>query len=207
MQVSSTWIQAAQVAAVLCLFANPAGAPAQTLNGAGATFPFPVYSKWAYEYNRITGVKLNYQSVGSGAGIAQIKAKTVDFGASDAPLTTDELDQSGLVQFPMVMGGVVPVLNLDGVKPGQLRLTPTLLADIFLGVVKNWDDPAIRKVNPACRSRSAITVVTVRRFQDDMDIHKLPRVPAWHAKVGADRSHGPSGRGEGQRGVAAAFEA
>ncbi len=133
------------------------GSPIQarkTLNGAGATFPYPVYSKWAYEYNRTTGVKLNYQSIGSGAGIAQIKAKTVDFGASDAPLTVEELDQTGLVQFPMVMGGVVPVVNVEGVKPGELKLTPALLADIFLGSVKNWDDSAVRKINPVSRSRS-----------------------------------------------------
>ncbi len=182
---------------------------AQTLNGAGATFPFPVYSKWAYEYNKLTGVKLNYQSVGSGAGIAQIKAKTVDFGASDAPLTADELNQAGLVQFPMVMGGVVPVVNIEGIRPGQLRLTPRLLADIFLGVVKNWDDPAIGNVNPGVTlPKRAITVVhrsdgsgTTWIFTNYLD--KVS--PAWHTKVGTDKAVSwPVGvGGKGNEGVAA----
>jgi phosphate transport system substrate-binding protein len=119
-----------------------------TVNGAGATFPFPIYSQWANAYNKLTGLKVNYQSIGSGGGIAQIKAGTVDFGASDAPLKTDELAKSGLVQFPMVIGGVVPVVNLEGVKPGQMRLTGELLADIYMGKVKKWNDEAIQKLNP-----------------------------------------------------------
>lgn len=182
---------------------------AQTLNGAGATFPYPVYSKWAYEYNKLTGVKLNYQSIGSGAGIAQIKAKTVDFGASDAPLTVEELNQAGLVQFPMVMGGVVTVVNIEGIKPGQLRLTPELLANIFLGTVKSWDDPAIKKLNPGVNlPKQAITVVhrsdgsgTTWIFTNYLD--KVS--PVWHAKVGTDKAVSwPAGvGGKGNEGVAA----
>ncbi len=193
----------------VCLFAGIADPSAQTLNGAGATFPYPVYSKWAYEYNRTTGVKLNYQSIGSGAGIAQIKAKTVDFGASDAPLTVEELDQTGLVQFPMVMGGVVPVVNVEGVKPGELKLTPALLADIFLGSVKNWDDSAVRKINPGIAlPKQAITVVhrsdgsgTTWIFTNYLD--KVSST--WHIKVGTDKAVSwPAGvGGKGNEGVAA----
>ncbi|MBW1991397.1 MAG: phosphate ABC transporter substrate-binding protein PstS [Deltaproteobacteria bacterium] len=138
------------------------GAQAQplTINGAGASFPYPIYSQWAYKYHRLTGVKINYQSIGSGAGIAQIKAKTVDFGASDAPLTAEELQRAGLIQFPMVIGGVVPVINLEGVGPGQLRLTPQVLADIFLGKIAKWNDPAIPALNPGLRlPDKKITVV------------------------------------------------
>ncbi|MEK8024210.1 MAG: phosphate ABC transporter substrate-binding protein PstS [Candidatus Hydrogenedentota bacterium] len=119
-----------------------------TLNGAGATFPYPLYAQWAHEYGAASGVKLNYQSIGSGGGIAQIKAKTVDFGASDAPLKSDVLDSEGLIQFPMVIGGVVPVINVEGISSGQLKLTGTLLADIFLGKIRKWNDPSIASANP-----------------------------------------------------------
>ena len=132
----------------MTLFVSTITVYAQKLNGAGATFPYPVYSQWAFQYNRITGMELNYQSIGSGGGIQQIKAKTVDFGASDAPLTREELDQSGLIQFPMIMGGVVLVVNVEGIKPGQMRLTPEVLADIFLGKIKNWNDSAVEEINP-----------------------------------------------------------
>jgi phosphate transport system substrate-binding protein len=118
-----------------------------TINGAGATFPYPLYAQWAYEYEKLTGVKLNYQSIGSGGGIAQIKAKTVDFGASDAPMDVNELNEIGLIQFPMVIGGVVPVVNIKGIKSGQIRLTPGVLADLFLGKIKKWNDPRIVKLN------------------------------------------------------------
>ena len=114
-----------------------------TISGAGATFPYPIYAKWAAEYAKQTGVQLNYQSIGSGGGIAQIKAKTVDFGASDAPLLQKELAAADLIQWPMVMGGVVPVLNVTGIAPGDLELPPALLADIFLGKVTKWNDPQI----------------------------------------------------------------
>lgn len=117
------------------------------LKGAGATFPFPIYSKWAKLYEKVAGAKIKYVPIGSGGGIAQIKAKTVDFGASDAPLDSDELIRQGLIQFPMVVGGVVPVVNLDNVPPGALRLTPELLADIFLGKVTRWNSKPIAEIN------------------------------------------------------------
>jgi len=125
-----------------------AGARATNLNGAGATFPYPVYSRWAYKYHRITGVALNYQSIGSGGGIAQIKARTVDFGASDAPMKPGELKKYGLVQFPMIMGGVVPVVNLRDIGPGKLKISENILANIFLGKITRWDDDALKKINP-----------------------------------------------------------
>ena len=133
---------------------------AQDITGAGATFPAPLYSKWASEYNKATGVKINYQSVGSGAGIKQIEAKTVTFGASDMPLTDEKLAASGLFQFPTVIGGVVPVINVSGITPGQMKLTGTLIADIFLGKITKWDDSAIKALNPTLAlPDQAITVV------------------------------------------------
>lgn len=135
-------------------------AVAQTITGAGASFPFPIYAKWSAVYKGSSGISLNYQSIGSGGGIAQIKAKTVAFGATDKPLTTRELNASGLAQFPTVIGGVVPVINVSGVRPGQLTLDGPTLAAIFEGKVARWDDAAIKKLNPnvALPSR-AITVV------------------------------------------------
>jgi len=130
------------------------------ISGAGATFPYPVYAKWADTYKNETGVGLNYQSIGSGGGIKQIEAKTVTFGATDAPLKGPDLEKFGLVQFPMVMGGIVPVVNLEGIKPGQIVLDGPTLAGIFLGAVKAWDDPAIKKLNPSVALPSqAIAVV------------------------------------------------
>ncbi len=117
------------------------------ITGAGATFPYPLYAKWASEYKKTTNVGMNYQSIGSGGGIKQIKAKTVDFGASDKPLTPKELDEAGLFQFPTVMGGVVPVINVTGVAAGKLKLTPEVLAEIFLGKVSKWNDPKIAALN------------------------------------------------------------
>jgi phosphate transport system substrate-binding protein len=135
-------------------------ATAQEVTGAGATFPAPLYSKWASDYNRVTNIKINYQSVGSGAGIKQIEAKTVTFGASDMPLTDDRLKDLGLFQFPTAIGGVVPVINVKGIEPGQMKLTGTLLADIFLGKITKWDDAAIRALNPSLAlPDQAITVV------------------------------------------------
>jgi phosphate transport system substrate-binding protein len=135
-------------------------AAAQEITGAGATFPAPLYSKWASEYNRSTGIKINYQSVGSGAGIKQIEAKTVTFGASDMPLTDDKLAASGLFQFPTAIGGVVPVINLKGIEPGQLKLSGPVIADIFLGKITRWDDAAIKTLNPTLALPSQdITVV------------------------------------------------
>ena len=135
-------------------------ASAQEITGAGATFPAPLYAKWASEYNKATNIRINYQSVGSGAGIKQIEAKTVTFGASDMPLTDDKLKELGLFQFPTVIGGVVPVVNLKGIEPGQLRLTGAVIADIFLGKIVRWDDAAIKVLNPSLAlPDQAITVV------------------------------------------------
>jgi phosphate transport system substrate-binding protein len=137
-------------------------ATAQEVTGAGATFPAPLYSKWASDYNRVTNIKINYQSVGSGAGIKQIEAKTVTFGASDMPLTDDRLKDLGLFQFPTAIGGVVPVINVKGIEPGQMKLTGTLLADIFLGKITRWDDAAIRALNPTLALPDQ-TITVVRR--------------------------------------------
>ena len=122
---------------------------AVAINGAGATFPFPVYSNWGYTYNQQTGVRLNYQSIGSGGGIKQIKAKTVDFGASDAPMKPAELRKNGLMQFPMIMGGVVPVVNIKGIGANQLVLSSDVLADIYLNKITKWNDKRIKKLNPS----------------------------------------------------------
>ena len=130
------------------------------ITGAGATFPYPIYAKWADAYKKATGVGLNYQSIGSGGGIKQIGAKTVDFGASDAPLKGEDLDKGGLVQFPAIMGGVVPVYNLKGIDAGKIRLTGALLADIYLGKVEKWSDAAIARLNPGLKlPDQAISVV------------------------------------------------
>jgi len=164
-------------------------ASAADITGAGATFPFPIYSKWADAYKKETGNGLNYQSIGSGAGIKQIQAKTVTFGASDAPLKKEDLDKIGLAQWPMVMGAIVPVVNLEGVKPGELMLDGKTLADIYLGKVKKWDDAEIKKLNPKVNLPStAITVVrrsdgsgTTFNFTD-----YLSKVsPEWQSKIGS----------------------
>src|SRR5450830_1169768 len=133
---------------------------AADMTGAGATFPYPIYAKWAEMYKKNTGNGLNYQSVGSGAGIKQIKAKTVDFGASDMPLQSAELDESGLVQFPAIMGGVVTIVNLDGIAPGAMKLTGPVLADIYLGKITKWNDPQIAALNAGMKlPAEEITVV------------------------------------------------
>src|SRR4051812_13518384 len=130
------------------------------ITGAGATFPYPIYAKWADAYKKETGVRMNYQSIGSGGGIKQIVAKTVDFGASDAPLKPEELEKSGLIQFPAIMGGVVPVYNIKGIEAGKIRLTGPLLADIYLGKIPKWNDAAIAKVNAGMKlPDQAISVV------------------------------------------------
>ena len=133
---------------------------AADISGAGATFPYPIYAKWADAYKKDTGIGLNYQSIGSGGGIKQIKAKTVTFGATDAPLSGAELDEAGLIQFPMVMGGIVPVINVEGIEAGKLVLDGPTLANIFLGAITKWDDAAIKKLNPDVKlPSSAIAVV------------------------------------------------
>ena len=188
--------------------ASTTAAFAADITGAGATFPFPIYSKWADAYKKETGNGLNYQSIGSGAGIKQIQAKTVTFGATDAPLGGDELTKSGLVQFPMVMGGIVPVVNLEGVKPGDLVLDGATLAKIFLGEVKSWNDAAITKLNPTAKlPAQAIAVVhrsdgsgTTFNFTD-----YLAKVSAdWKSKVGTNTAvEWPVGIGaKGNEGVA-----
>lgn len=140
--------------------ATTTAAFAADITGAGATFPFPIYSKWADAYKKETGNGLNYQSIGSGGGIKQIQAKTVTFGASDAPLKAEQLEKDGLVQWPMVMGAIVPVVNLEGVKPGEMMFDGETLANIYLGKITKWDDAAIKKLNPNVKLPSdAITVV------------------------------------------------
>ncbi len=135
----------AVVGAAVCV---TVAASAADISGAGATFPYPVYAKWADAYKKLTGVGLNYQSIGSGGGIKQIKAKTVTFGASDMPLKPDDLKEAGLVQFPMIIGGVVPVINVTGIAPGQLQLDGATIAAIYLGDIEKWNDPQIKKLNP-----------------------------------------------------------
>jgi phosphate transport system substrate-binding protein len=183
-------------------------AVAAEISGAGATFPYPIYAKWADAYKKETGVGLNYQSIGSGGGIKQIKAKTVTFGASDAPLSGQDLQESGLAQFPMVMGGIVPVVNLQGVKPGDLVIDGPTLARIFLGEISSWDDPAIKKLNPSLNlPKQAIAIVhrsdgsgTTFNFA-----YYLADVsPDWKSKVGVATSvEWPVGIGaKGNEGVA-----
>jgi phosphate transport system substrate-binding protein len=135
-------------------------AKAADITGAGATFPYPIYAKWAEAYKKTSNVGLNYQSIGSSGGVRQIKAKTVTFGGTDAPLKGEDLDKDGMVQFPTVLGGVVPVINLDGFKPGELRVTGDVLAEMFSGTISNWNDPKIAKLNPGkTLPNQAITVV------------------------------------------------
>ena len=184
-------------------------ASAQDVTGAGASFPAPLYSKWASDYNKATNVKINYQSVGSGAGLRQIEAKTVDFGASDAPLKDEELAKKGLVQFPTVIGGVVPVINIKGIQPGQLKLSGALLGDIFLGKVTRWTDPAIKALNPTLALPDA-AIAPVRRADGSgttfIFTNYLSKVsPEWKAKVGEGAAVAwPVGAGgKGNEGVAA----
>jgi phosphate transport system substrate-binding protein len=135
-------------------------ASATTITGAGATFPYPIYAKWAEDYAKMSGTRLNYQSIGSSGGIKQIKARTVDFGATDAPMKGDDLSRDGLVQFPAVLGGVVPIINLDGIKPGEVRLTAEALAEIYLGKITRWNNAKIVKLNPGVKlPAQEITVV------------------------------------------------
>lgn len=195
-------------AAGLAAAAFVAPASALDISGAGATFPYPVYAKWADAYKKETGIGLNYQSIGSGGGIKQIKARTVTFGATDAPLKGEELTKDGLVQFPMVMGGIVPVVNLEGVKPGDLVIDGPTLARIFLGEIKTWDDPALQKLNPAAKlPKQAIAIVhrsdgsgTTFNFT-----YYLSEVsPEWKSKVGTNTAvEWPGGIGaKGNEGVA-----
>ncbi len=184
-------------------------AVAQDVTGAGASFPAPLYSKWASEYNKATGIKINYQSVGSGAGIRQIDAKTVDFGASDMPLTDEVLAKKGQVQFPTVMGSVTPVVNVKGIAPGQLKLTGPVLADIYLGKITKWNDKAITNLNPGL-SLPDTTIAPVRRADGSGTTfaftNYLSQVsPEWKEKVGEGTAvNWPVGAGgKGNEGVSA----
>lgn len=195
------------VALVLLLFAFPAYA-GEILNGAGATFPYPVYSAWAFQYYKEAGIKLNYQSIGSGGGVRQIANRTVEFGASDAPVKPADLDKKKLLQFPAIIGGVVPVMNVKGIGPGDLKLTPDLLARIFLGMVTKWNDPEITSVNPGVSlPPSPISVVHRSDGSGTTAIFTtyLASVsPQWKEKVGMGKSvKWPVGiGGKGNEGVA-----
>ena len=181
----------------------------QEATGAGATFPAPLYSKWASDYNKATGVKVNYQSVGSGAGIKQIEAKTVDFGASDMPLKDEDLKAKGQMQFPTVIGGVVPVINVQGIKPGELKLNGQVLGDIYLGKITKWNDPAIKALNPTLALPDA-AIAPVRRADGSgttfIFTNYLSKANAeWKSKVGEGTAvNWPVGAGgKGNEGVAA----
>ncbi|KQX19588.1 MULTISPECIES: phosphate ABC transporter substrate-binding protein PstS [unclassified Sphingomonas] len=184
-------------------------AHAASISGAGATFPAPLYAKWAETYKATTGIGLNYQAIGSGGGIKQIKAKTVDFGASDKPLKPAELAAAGLYQFPTVMGGVVPIVNLPGIRPGQIKLTGTLLADIFMGRIRKWNDPRIAGLNRGVRL-PPLPITVVHRSDGSgtsflFTSYLAMKNPAWAAKVGAsDAVSWPTGiGGKGNDGVSA----
>lgn len=191
--------------------AMASAAQAADITGAGATFPYPIYAKWAEAYKKSTNVGLNYQSIGSSGGIRQIRAKTVTFGGTDAPLSGAELDKDGMVQFPTVLGGVVPVINLEGFKPGELKVTGEVLADMFMGSISKWNDPKIAALNPGKKlPDQTITVVhrsdgsgTTFIFTD----YLTEVSPAWKAKVGKGAAvkwpAATSVGGKGNEGVAA----
>lgn len=192
----------------LAMFACSPGEKKVTISGAGATFPYPVYAKWASSYQQATGVEMNYQSIGSGGGIAQIKARTVTFGASDAPLSGAELEEAGLVQWPMVMGGIVPVIHIEGISPGDLLLDGATLASIYLGEISNWNDPAIAALNrdldlpdlPIAvihRSDGSGTTYNFTYYLSDVSA-------AWKSQVGTGKAVSwPAGLGaKGNEGVA-----
>jgi len=196
-------------ALAVALAASTALAGAQEVTGAGASFPAPLYAKWADAYNKATGVKVNYQSVGSGAGLRQIRGKTVDFGASDMPLTDEELAKDGLVQFPTVIGGVVPVINVKGIDSGKLKLTGAVLAEIFLGNITKWNDPKIAQLNPGVALPDA-QIAVVRRADGSgtsfIFTSYLSKVsPEWKTKVGEGTApNWPVGAGgKGNEGVSA----
>jgi len=198
-----------RLAAVAATVAFTGVAVAQEVTGAGATFPAPLYAKWASDYHKATGVKINYQSVGSGAGIRQIDGKTVDFGASDMPLKDDELAKKNQIQFPMVIGGVVPIINVRGIAPGQLRLNGQVLGDIFLGKITKWNDPALKALNPTLPLPDT-AIAPVRRADGSgttfIFTNYLSKVnPEWKAKVGEGTAvNWPTGAGgKGNEGVAA----
>lgn len=203
--MSKTLLRSALVAALVGV---GTAAYAFDISGAGATFPYPIYSKWADSYKKETGNGLNYQSIGSGGGIKQIEANTVTFGASDAPLTVDVLEKNGLIQWPMVMGGIVPVVNLAGVKASELVIDGPTLAKIFLGEIKTWNDPALVKLNPHAKLPDAAIAVVHRSDGSGTTFNftnYLVKVSDdWKSKVGSSTSvEWPVGLGaKGNEGVA-----
>jgi phosphate transport system substrate-binding protein len=200
----------ASLLAAVAVVAGPVdGALAEDVVGAGASFPAPVYAKWADAYNKVTGVRVNYQSVGSGAGLRQIRGKTVDFGASDAPLKDEELATDGLLQFPMVIGGVVPVVNVKGIEPGKLKLSGQVLGDIYLGKITSWNDPALVALNAGVSLPDA-KIAVVRRADGSgtsfLFTNYLSKTNAgWKEKVGEGTAvNWPTGAGgKGNEGVSA----
>jgi phosphate transport system substrate-binding protein len=196
-------------AGLLLATAGTSAATAADISGAGATFPAPLYAKWAETYKNTTGVGLNYQAIGSGGGIKQIKARTVDFGASDKPLKLDELNAAGLYQFPTVMGGVVPIVNLPGVRPGQIKLTGALLGDIFMGKILKWNDPRIAGLNRGVKL-PPLPITVVHRSDGSgtsflFTSYLAMKNPGWATAVGAsDAVSWPTGiGGKGNDGVSA----
>jgi phosphate transport system substrate-binding protein len=197
------------VSVALAAASIAATAQAANITGAGATFPYPIYAKWAEMYKQASGNGLNYQSVGSGAGIKQIKAKTVDFGASDMPLAAAELNTAGLIQFPAIMGGVVPIVNLPGIAPGQMKLTGAVIADIYLGKITKWNAPQIAALNPGVKLPD--TDITVVRRADSSGTSFLwtdflaKTSPAWKTTIGAGTTvkWAVGVGGKGNEGVAA----
>ncbi len=196
------------LAAAGLIAATLAPANAADISGAGATFPYPIYAKWADTYKKQTGVGMNYQSIGSGGGIKQITNKTVTFGATDAPMKGEDLTKHGLIQFPAVMGGIVPVANLDGIKPGELTLDGPTLAKIFLGEIKTWNDPAIAKLNPSAKLPNQAIAIVHRSDGSGTTFnfaYYLADVsPEWKSKVGVNTAlQWPAGIGaKGNEGVA-----
>ena len=196
-------------AAIAAVLATGLAAQAADITGAGATFPAPVYAKWAETYKAQTGTGLNYQAIGSGGGIRQIRAKTVNFGASDKPLKLDVLNEAGLVQFPTVIGGVVPVINVPGMQPGQLKLSGAVLADIYMGDIKKWNDPRIVGLNAGVKLPN-LPITVVHRADGSgtsfiFTTYLSYKSPNWASKVGAnDAVEWPAGvGGKGNDGVAA----
>ncbi len=198
-----------KLSAALALSAMSFTSQAVDITGAGATFPFPIYAKWAADYKAASGNAVNYQSIGSGGGVQQITAKTVDFGATDDPMSGEQLDKVGLMQFPAVIGGTVPVVNVEGVKSGQLKLTGPVLADIYLGKVKRWNDLAIQSLNADVKLPAADIIVVHRSDGSGTTFgwtNYLSKVSAdWKAKVGEGKAvKWPAGQGgKGNEGVAA----
>jgi len=198
-----------QVSAGIALGVAAVSAHAANITGAGASFPYPIYAKWAAQYNEATGHKVNYQSIGSGGGQQQIIAKTVDFGASDDPMKGADLEKNGLLQFPAIIGGTVPVVNISGIKAGQLKLSGPVVADIFLGKIKRWDDAAIKALNPDIALPGASIIVVHRSDGSGTTFgwtNYLSKVSAgWKEKVGEGKAvKWPTGQGgKGNEGVAA----